>query len=146
MQLLKAIGSVLVIVVIGAGLYYATLYLRYKSQQPAINDAAQTFMRALKADDTATLATITTPSVLQQVAQLESSSSDLLSRMAMLNENSNYFDYTWNFGTTENTTYKGVLTFDSGEKTNIEIRLEVQDGKWIVDNFNLIPISHLKFE
>lgn len=132
-------------VCLAVGLFFASLYLRYKSQQPSIMETAQSFMQALKSNDTVSLADYTAPELQDQVTALESESGSLLSHLMVMTENNNYFNYGWIYSKSESTKYEGVLTFDNGEKTNIVIQLELVDGKWLVYGINITPISTASF-
>lgn len=141
---LKVVGYGILILIVCAGAFFGVMYSKYTSQSKDIHAAVNTFITASKNGDVETLEPIVYPAFAEQLGKLLSENQELFAHISGIVEKTGYFSYSMKSGVGETTEYQGDLLFDTGDVSDVVIKLIKSEGKWMIYGLDIVPKSEAK--
>ncbi len=136
---MKKVGYFVVAIVSLLTLLIGVLYVRYSTQSEAIHSTVDSFIEESRSGTTESLLPYVHPAFVEQLIGFINEKGQLFRRVVSVDERDWYFSYNWNSDVGETTEYHGIVTWDTGDTGDYDLKLIKNDGQWVVYGINIQP-------
>ncbi len=138
-KFLKILGYIALVIIIFVAVFLGVLYLRYTTQSSEIHSTIGAFIEGVKTGSSDSITPLLHPKFVAPLNDILVKDSRVFTHISDVTERHDYFNYSWKSGVGETTTYQGDVTFSTGEVSDITIKLNKYNGKWVVYSIDISP-------